>query len=72
MSLAAAQWGAINKPVLAFYLLRTRGWELLSGAFAAFHLGSDTRKAAPDQRVTQVGSLIEVSLVTYAVFAFDK
>jgi len=37
-SLATAQWGAYNKPSPTFYLLPTRGWELLIGALAAFYL----------------------------------
>ena len=37
-SLALAQWAAFAKPAAAFYLLPTRGWELLIGTFAAFYL----------------------------------
>ena len=35
-SLLLAEWGAYNKPSAAFYLLPTRGWELLIGVFIAF------------------------------------
>ncbi|MBL0010644.1 MAG: acyltransferase [Nitrosomonas sp.] len=34
VSLAAAQWGSAVEPAATFYLLPTRGWELLIGAFA--------------------------------------
>ena len=43
-SLALAQWGAHSKPTAAFYLLPTRGWELLIGAFAAFYLSNENHK----------------------------
>ena len=44
-SLSLAQWGAYAQPDTAFYLLPTRGWELLIGAFAAFYLTTPNRKS---------------------------
>ena len=38
ISLGIAQWGAYNSASANFYLLPTRGWELLIGVFAAFYL----------------------------------
>jgi peptidoglycan/LPS O-acetylase OafA/YrhL len=43
-SIAIAQWGAYAQPTAAFFLLPTRGWELLIGAFAAFYLAQANRK----------------------------
>lgn len=37
-SLGLAQWAVYNKPSAAFFLLPTRGWEILLGAFCAFYL----------------------------------
>ncbi len=36
VSLSITQWGSDNAPSAAFYLLPTRGWELLLGVFSAF------------------------------------
>ncbi len=38
LSLGAAQWGAYKIPSANFYLLPTRGWELLICVFIAFYL----------------------------------
>ncbi len=37
-SLAASEWTAYNAPSAGFYLLPTRGWELLIGSFCALYL----------------------------------
>jgi len=70
-SLAAAQWGSISKPAATFYLLPTRAWELLAGAFAAFFL---LRQNAVPQRtmVRECGAAIGFALVLYSIFAFDR
>ena len=38
ISLGLASWGSINEPSFNFYVLPTRGWELLSGSILAFKL----------------------------------
>lgn len=76
ISLAGAQWGAINKPIANFYLLPTRGWELMVGAFIALSpfaqkiIGADTGKTTT--HLNQLGSLIGLLLIVYSVFVFDK
>mgnify|MGYP005708222981 FL=1 len=42
VSLGIAQWGVYNYPSATFFLLPTRGWELLVGVFAAFYLNFNT------------------------------
>ena len=37
LSLAVAHWGSLYKPNATFYLLPSRGWELLIGSFLAFY-----------------------------------
>jgi peptidoglycan/LPS O-acetylase OafA/YrhL len=71
LSLAAAQWGSVNMPVATFYLLPTRGWELLIGAFAAFYC---TRYGRPDpgKSLSQIGSTAGLLLIAYAIFVFDE
>lgn len=40
LSLTLAHWGSANKPTEAYYLLLTRAWELMVGAFAAFYVAA--------------------------------
>ena len=70
-SLALAQWAAYAKPAAAFYLLPTRGWELLIGAFAAFYLSKASRKDF-GKGVGEVGGWLGVALILYAVFSYSK
>lgn len=71
VSLAVAQWAAYAKPAAAFYLLPTRGWELLVGAFAAFYLSKASRKEF-GKAFGEVGGWLGVVLILYAVFAYSK
>ncbi len=70
-SLALAQWASYAKPATAFYLLPTRGWELLIGAFAAFYL-SHVKQKEFCKATSEVGGWLGVALIIYAVFAFSK
>ena len=69
-SLFLAEWGALNKPIAAFFLLPTRAWELLLGSLVAFYLADDSRKQLS---ITQSNVLSAVGLiaVAYAIFRFD-
>jgi len=70
-SLAVAQWAAYAKPTAAFYLLPTRGWELLIGAFAAFYLSNANRKEF-GKGLSEMGGWLGVALILYAVFSYSK
>jgi len=70
-SLAVAQWAAYDNPAAAFYLLPTRGWELLIGAFAAFYLSNANRKEF-SKAAGEVGGWLGVTLILYAVFVYSK
>jgi len=71
VSLALAQWAAFAKPDAAFYLLPTRGWELLIGAFAAFYLSKANRKEF-GKSVSEIGGWLGVAMIMFAVFAYSK
>ena len=71
ISLALAQWAAYAYPAAAFYLLPTRGWELLIGAFAAFYLSQANRKKF-GKDLSEVGSWLGVTLIFFAVFTYRK
>lgn len=70
-SLATAQWGINAYPAAAFYLLPTRGWELLIGAFAAFYLSKSKRKSFGNG-VSEVAGWLGITLIFYAIFAYSK
>lgn len=69
-SLGAAQWGALNEPSATFYLLPTRGWELLVGVFAAFYLKYNTYLKS--HAVNQIFSLLGFGMIVYSIVAFDE
>lgn len=71
ISLGTAQWASQAHPTLAFFLLPTRGWEILLGAFIAYYNDRDENKKVASN-VAQFASLFGLSLVVYAVFCFDK
>ena len=71
-SLAFAEWLLQSgKPYAAFYLLPSRGWELLVGAFAAFYLSQTNRKEF-GYVTSEIVGWLGVVLVFYAVFAFSE
>lgn len=71
ISLAVAHWGAFNKPAATFFLLPTRGWELMIGAFIAFYFAQPNRINI-SQQVSQSISIVGLLLILYAVFAFSQ
>lgn len=72
VSLGLSQWGAINSPDAAFYLLHMRGWELLIGALCAFYLHSSPPRGQSTSAVNQLLASLGLFLIGYAVFAFDE
>ena len=71
VSFALAQWASYAHPAAAFYLLSTRGWELLIGAFAAFYLSQSNRHEF-SKSFSEVGGWLGIALILYAVFAYSK
>ena len=75
ISLGLAHWATHFSPrpkVIsgAFFLLPTRGWELLIGVFAAFYLKYFSYlKSKP---VNQMLSLVGFSMILGSIFVFDK
>ncbi|GIT89295.1 acyltransferase family protein [Roseobacter sp. OBYS 0001] len=70
LSLLAAQVLVTKDASFAFFMLPTRGWELLAGSFVAFAL-----QRYPDLPgsawLAQAGSLLGLAMVLYAIFVFD-
>ncbi|MDC1332626.1 acyltransferase [Gammaproteobacteria bacterium] len=70
ISLGVAQWGAYNRPNAAFFLLPTRGWELLVGVFVAFYLQHKTYLKS--NSANQILSLLGFGMIVYSIIAFDE
>lgn len=70
VSLAAAHWGAYNKPAATFFLLPTRAWELLIGSFAAFYL--KRKEVSAPLWLSDLMSAVGLAAILFAVFAFDE
>ncbi len=70
-SLALAQWGAYAKPMASFYLLPTRGWELLLGALASIYL-SEYQRPAIAMLWQQALSIIGFLMLLSAIVVYDK
>lgn len=71
ISFFAAQWGSFAEPEAKFYLLPTRAWELLIGAFLAFYLLREA-KVASSRVLSELGGVIGFILILYAIFFFDN
>ncbi|NNF00464.1 MAG: acyltransferase [Pyrinomonadaceae bacterium] len=73
VSLAAAQFWMIDFPDRNFYLLPTRGWELIIGVLAAFYLANKP----PEFEILKTWKaeafcLLGVLFIIYSVFFFDE
>ncbi len=70
-SLVVAQWAVSHNPDAAFYLLPTRGWELLVGSVVAYHRLNTPITGSNSNPKYQVASFVGVLLILYSVFAFN-
>lgn len=70
-SFSLAQWGSYSTPAAAFYLLHSRGWELIVGAFIALYL-SNPHRIDFGRVPSEIGGWLGVILIVYAVFSYDK
>lgn len=70
-SLSLSYWGTYEKPAATFYLLPTRGWEILLGCLVAFYL---TFRGYPPLSLVWRNFLgaIGFIMIVGAVFLFDK
>ena len=70
LSLGLAQWGSTRYPTFTFFLLPTRGWEILIGALLAFYLFKSNTKF--NIRLREISSGIGILLIIYSIIFFDK
>jgi peptidoglycan/LPS O-acetylase OafA/YrhL len=70
-SLALSQWWAHVEPAASFFLLPTRVWELLIGAFAAFYLSRSNRTQFSSV-ICEAGGWLGLTLIVYAIIVYSK
>ncbi len=70
ISVALAHWASIHKPAAAFYLLPTRGFELMLGALVAFYM-NDKPSTPATRPISELCAFFGLGLVGYAIFTFD-
>lgn len=71
ISLSVAQWKVSVAPMTTFFLLPTRGWELLLGAFVAFYLMKGGVEDS-HQLIAAIGSFAGLTMILCAVFFFNS
>lgn len=70
-SLAVAHWASTAQPEFAFFMLITRGWELLLGAFVAFYLRrTNTWKVS--RALSEICGVVGITMFLFAVFTFSR
>jgi peptidoglycan/LPS O-acetylase OafA/YrhL len=73
MSLGIAEWGWREFPDANFYLIPSRAWELMLGSLSAFYLYYYADHLTVLNRwIYHIASLFGLSLIFYALLAFDK
>ena len=69
-SFSLAAWGSLNKPSASYYLLPTRGWEILIGVFISIFLRH--RGYFKSYLVNEVFSILGIVFILYAIFYFNN
>ena len=70
LSLCLTQWGIYYDPSATFYLLPTRGWELLLGSFVAFYFDRISQNTT--LKLSNLLSIIGIILVVFSILSFNK
>jgi len=71
LSTLFAQWGSFAHPSFTFFMLPTRGFEILIGGITAFLIkGNFLQKKV--RFISEVGSMAGLVLIIYAIIFFDK
>ncbi len=70
-SIVIAEWGIRHFPVLAYFSLPSRAWELAIGAFCAI-ISSQDKWTVRNKNVRQLLGIIGLALISISVFFFDS
>lgn len=69
-SITLADWASVHQPTFDFFLLPTRGWELLIGSFIAFYLNHAKSYDLP-KYVNEILCFLGLFLIIYSIIFFD-
>ena len=72
ISIILAEWGSRKYPIISFYLLPTRGFEILIGSVLAMIMNINGKNILKNQIINEYASLSGLILVIYSIFAFDS
>ncbi|NNM58514.1 MAG: acyltransferase [Legionellales bacterium] len=72
VSIVFAQWSLSSHPFFAFYMLPTRGFEILIGALLSLYVSHKSNIISVSYSVGQLLSIVGLMLIFYAIFVFDK
>jgi peptidoglycan/LPS O-acetylase OafA/YrhL len=72
ISVLSAQWASARYPSFTFFLLPTRGFEILIGALISLYCCHKNGINSARQQVGQLAAIVGSILIIYAIFAFDK
>lgn len=72
VSFAISAWGVENSPVATFYLLPTRGWELLAGVCIALAMKGELPGHLRNRTLNDALSISGLLLIAVAILAFDE
>lgn len=70
VSFGIAEWSLTNMPSSAFFLLPSRGWELLIGVFTAFYLKNNS--FFKSHILNQTISILGLGMIIYSIIIFEK
>ncbi|MDB3883270.1 acyltransferase [Candidatus Marinimicrobia bacterium] len=70
-SLYLAEWGNVNAQSATFYLLPTRGFELLIGVFCAFYFDKIPKLNLPNL-LSEIFGILGMSMIILSILFFDK
>ena len=70
ISLSLSEWASMKYPSPNFYLLPTRGWELLVGVFISIYLKYNSHFKS--YATNQILSLLGFAMIVYSIIYFQK
>ncbi|WP_226505707.1 acyltransferase family protein [Pseudomonas sp. MWU16-30317] len=72
VSLVVAERGVLRESPASFYLLHSRAWELLVGSLIAFYFSWRPRTHQRAGMLGELGALLGLGLIVYAICAFSQ
>ena len=71
ISFFLADYLVLNKSIFSFYMLPTRGWELLAGSLSAIYLQENFKKIN-NVHLKNILSFIGLFIISFSIFFYDE